>query len=168
MGYLRAIAIISLLFSCSTGSPDAKLSSNESAGAASVTKDENLKQALIGEWLNVSMTINMKSVNSSGQDSISEVPEGQWEAILGIKPIRTVFAEDGTFRSEYRNLSDSVVFISDGKWELHGDSLSMTEAGSTNHYLTKVANGKAEFTGYIDWDQDGASDDLYFGVQKKF
>ena len=168
MRYLSAIVLISVLFSCSTKSSESKESSNENPDSVSDAKNESLKEALIGEWRNLSMTINIKSMNNSQQDSVSEVPEGQWEAILNIKPIRTVFSEDGTFRSEYRNLSDSVVFVSEGRWTLKGDTLSMTESGNTDSYFTRIADGKAEFTGYIDWDEDGESDDLYFGIQKKF
>ena len=168
MSYLRAMVLISMLFSCSPRSADTKESSNESSDSVSNAKNKNLQEALPGEWRNLSMTVNMKSVNNSGQDSISAVPEGEWETILNIKPIRTIFSQDGTFQSEYRNLSDSVIFVSAGTWTVTGDTLSMTESGSTNHYFIRIANGKAEFTGYIDWDGDGESDDLYVGIQKRF
>lgn len=168
MRYLKAILLLSILFSCSTRTADSNDSSDKNQDVTSDAKIEDLKRALTGEWRNVSMKINITSLNNTSRDSVTDVPEGQWETILKIKPIRTNFKEDGTFRSEYRNLADSIVFVSEGTWLVTGDSLSMTESGNTSSYFLLVSNGRAEFTGYIDWDQDGEADDLYFGIQEKF
>ena len=168
MRYLKAFLLLSILFSCSPRTSESNDSSDKNQDDTSDAKIENLKQALTGEWRNVSMKVNITSLNNTSRDSVTDVPEGQWETIMDIKPIRTVFREDGTFRSEYRNLADSIVFVSDGTWSVTGDSLSMTESGNTSSYFTRISNGKAEFTGYIDWDQDGKADDLYFGIQEKF
>ena len=160
--------IITLLFACSRNGSEQKTLEDQNAVQPSIDKEKSLKSLLPGEWRNLSMKVNIKSFKNSLKDSITEVPEGQWEAILKIMPIRTFFKEDGTFSSEYRNLSDSIVFTSSGTWTAIGDTLSMTEAGGTSKYFTRIVNGKAEFTGYIDWDEDGKTDDLYFGIQKKF
>jgi hypothetical protein len=120
---------------------------------------------IVGEWRNIEIRVIIKT--ESG-DSILNVPESKWEEILNIKPIITIFNEDGTFTSEYRTLADEVMMTSSGSWKVIGDSLQMIERGVPNYYLAEIENGVVKFTGYLDWDGDGENDDLYTGTQKKF
>ncbi|OEK02416.1 hypothetical protein BFP97_13185 [Roseivirga sp. 4D4] len=100
-------------------------------------------------------------------DSLFSVPAGQWEAVLGIKPILTTYTEDGKFNSDYISLEGELLQSKGGAWELKGDSLFLTEDGQTTAYFFDWREGKAGFIGYLDWDNDGHADDLYEGVQIK-
>lgn len=100
-------------------------------------------------------------------DSVFNIPKGQWEAVLKIKPILTTYLEDGNYNSEYINLDGSPLQTSTGQWRVEGDSLYLTEQGQTTAYFFEWQEGRATFKGYLDWDNDGASDDLYVGVQVK-
>lgn len=138
------------------------------------TEDENVNGSepmteqssvsILGQWVNLSMTVKYGS-----KDSTAVVAAGKWEEVLGIKPILTTYTEDGNFTSEYRNLNDSLVGASKGQWALEGDTLSLTEEGTTTKYHFSFDKNEAvgEFTGYIDWDRDGQSNDLYSGKQRK-
>ncbi|MDN5216338.1 hypothetical protein QQ020_29995 [Fulvivirgaceae bacterium BMA12] len=163
MKHLNIILLIGLLISCSG---EKNNQSNSDEQSASEVK-QSLKSGILGEWNNMSMKIIIESLNKTHQDSVVEVPKGKWETILNIKPIKTVFKEDGTFTSEYRNLADSIVSVSTGTWSADGDTLSMTSDGNTVKYFAKITDNQAEFKGYVDWDQDGEQDDLYTGIQKK-
>jgi hypothetical protein len=101
------------------------------------------------------------------KDSIFKVPEGQWENILKIKPILTTYYPEGRYESKYYNLMDSLLFTSEGNWELKGDSLYLKEAGIITTYHVFLDLPKATFTGQLDWDQDGDSAEVYQGVQIK-
>ena len=135
------------------------LPENEEAGT-----HYSLKMDMLGEWRNVSMKVK---VNTDQDDSIIDVPAGKWEERLKIKPIRTTFKEDGTYTSEYRDMEDVVIMTRTGTWSVNGDTLTMGEEGNTYSYATKISGSTAEFEGYIDWDEDGQADDLYWGKQQK-
>jgi hypothetical protein len=152
---LNLLLLATVLISCE--------SSKKGQKEAKVEKNL-LADDLIGEWKNLALTVNMKNGDI---DSILNVPEGQWEKVLNIKPIATTFTTEGTYTSVYKSLEDEIMMTSSGTWAISGDTLRMTERGEDNYYHTKIENGIGTFTGYIDWDQDGEADDLYTGTQKK-
>lgn len=122
-----------------------------------------LAKALIGEWRNIYVKIDIK-------DKVMEADSSNWESRLHIKPIRTYFNKDGSYRSEYRNLQDSIVRVSSGIWDLEGDSLVMNETApevSLMRLRLQIENDVATFTGLIDFDGDGKADNLYYGRQRK-
>lgn len=123
-----------------------------------------LEEGMVGEWRNVAMKVTIKG---EAADSVVDVPAGKWEEVLKIQPIRTVFNEDGTYSSEYRGLDDTVIMTSAGTWAVKGDTLEMTQDGTTNYYIAKIEGDIAEFSGHIDWDEDGDADDHYWGKQRK-
>jgi len=113
---------------------------------------------MYGEWQNLSMIVRM-------QDSTLYVPEGKWEDLMGFKPIKTTFYEDGTYLSEYRTLTDSIFMSSNGTWKTHNDSLTMIEHGVENKYYYRVFGDTVIFRSFLDWDQDGLKNDHYAGKQ---
>ncbi|TRX59502.1 hypothetical protein FNH22_10105 [Fulvivirga sp. M361] len=116
---------------------------------------------ITGTWANLSLKVDI----GSDPDSVVDVPAGEWENVLQIKPIVTTFRKDSTFVSEYRNLGDSLFMTSSGVWWMQGDSLFMEEQGVMNSYFVELSTDTATFTAYLDWDQDGDADDLYSGMQ---
>lgn len=129
-------------------------------------KSEGKKDLILGQWYNESLKVELGALDGRA-DSVFNVPKGEWEAILGIKPILTTYKDDGTYSSEYIGLDDVPLQTSEGQWEVKGDSLYLTEQGQTTAYFFDWLEGKASFSGYLDWDNDGLEDDLYFGVQVK-
>lgn len=123
----------------------------------------SLKMDMLGEWRNIAMKVKID--NGDEQDSIVDVPAGKWEEVLSIKPIRTTFDVNDTYTSEYRDHDDMVIMTRTGTWSVKGDTLIMSEEGST--YTTKISGNVAEFEGYMDWDEDGEEDDYYWGKQQK-
>ncbi|MCG8385118.1 MAG: hypothetical protein MJA30_06225 [Cytophagales bacterium] len=135
----------------------------QKAGESAInSQEEEVKTpSLHGGWTNISMTVEIKTE----PDTVIEVPVGKWEEILGIKPILTTFKTDSSFISEYRNLGDSLFMTSTGVWWVANDTVYMEEQGVLNAYHFKIHHDTVTFTGYIDWDQDGEPDDLYYGSQ---
>ena len=68
-----------------------------------------LTKQLIGSWTNVDLKVSLNHHKVGDSAYLFEVPIGQWEAILNIKPILTDFRDDGSYRSEYRTLEDSLI-----------------------------------------------------------
>lgn len=100
-------------------------------------------------------------------DSVFLVPNGRWQEILGIKPIRTHYTEDKRFISRYYNLADSLVGTSKGTWRLDQDSLYWVVDGQATVYAFSREGSIGSFVGHLDWDQDGKVEELYEGMQEK-
>lgn len=123
-----------------------------------------LATALTGEWRNLYVRINIK-------DKVMEADSSNWEARLQIKPIRTHFQADGSYYYEYRNLQDSVVMMPSGTWTIEGDSLIMSQTkpqATRMKFLLQIDKDVATFTGLIDFDGDGKTEELYYGRQRKY
>jgi hypothetical protein len=134
------------------------------------TAQSNLRKALIGEWRNVSIHVTINTANNSDSSAVFAADESNWEEKLRMKPIRTFYKEDGSYISEYRNLSDSLFHTASGTWSVRGDSLILNQtqpSAETYRSQVMIKDALAEFTIRLDWDQDGNEDDLYFGVQRK-
>lgn len=138
--------------------------------SASKNRQSSLSSQLIGEWRNVYVKIIIHNKNKPAATTM-EADSTNWEARLGIKPIRTHFMEDGTYYSEYRTKKDSLVRRPSGTWSIKGDSLTMTQLKPDQSLLkvrVKINNDHASFSGLIDFDGEGVWNDEYFGIQRKF
>jgi hypothetical protein len=134
---------------------------------AACQQQNQLTEQLIGSWTNVDLKVSLNHHQEGDSAYQFEVPMGQWEAILNIKPILTDFRDDGSYRSEYRTLEDSLIREVEGNWKFDRDSLILIEAGTATLYHVEVVDSLVIFTGWLDWDQDGEADDLYTGRQHK-
>jgi hypothetical protein len=126
-----------------------------------------LEQDLTGTWVNESMRVWVKSYNHSDTSFIVDINSENWEMKMTIKPIRTQINADGTYLSEFRNSFDSLIYRPKGTWFLDGDSLIMEDQQAVYRYQVFIDGDRAEFRSLVDWDDDGANDDEYFGVQRK-
>jgi hypothetical protein len=134
-------------------------------------ENRELSKKLVGEWRNVSIKIKMNSYKNADASKDFEVNEKNWEDKMHIKPIRTFYRENSTYNSEHRNLNDSIIYNPAGKWIILDDTLEMIDTfpqrGKVYKYKLFIRDNIAEFTSIEDCDNDGWSDDNYFGVQRK-
>jgi hypothetical protein len=134
-------------------------------------QSDNNKKKLTGEWENISLRVTLHTFQGTDSTRLVEVPEGKWEEIMGIRPIRTFYRENGTYNSRHYSLGDSLFYNPSGKWHFSGDSLVMTdtfpENGKTYRYLVRFEDDFAEFIGKEDVDGDGENDDDYHGLQRR-
>lgn len=133
-------------------------------------KDTSLRNQLIGQWRNLTISINMITVNNTDKNELWECNESNWEQCVKIKPIRTYFKKDNTFYSEYYTLKDSLFNKQSGKWNLKDSILTFfyeTPKKDTMQFILSIKGEVATFKGKIDWDGDGKKDDEYYGTQKR-
>ena len=146
--------------------------------SSSKERKNTLSGQLVGEWRNVYMKVEMYTYNNTDSLKTMEVTEANWEKILNIKTIRTLYKENGSYNSEHKNLQDSIIYNPAGKWSIVGDTLIMTDTfpkkGLNYKYKLEIKENNgvnkeiiAEFFGVEDFDQDGKIDDKYYGIQRK-
>ena len=126
-----------------------------------------MERNFVGEWVNVSMRVWVKTYNKSDTSFIVDINEENWDLKMTIEPITTTVFEDGTYISEFRNSFDSLIYKPKGTWMIDGDSLFMEDHQAQYKYQIFIDGDRAEFKSILDWDGDGQVDDEYFGVQRK-
>jgi hypothetical protein len=148
------------MFACSCSTPSAKDEKKSSLG------DE-----LIGEWRNTYIKITMHSFNGITDSlMIMEADTSNWVDVVNMKPIRTFFEADGTYHSDHYSVNDSLLFIAEGTWSTANDTLTLDQASPNAgifRFKTVIKDGIATFSSTVDFDEDGLTDDTYFGQQKK-
>jgi len=138
------------------------------AACAPKETKNTLSDDLVGQWRNTYLHVTMPTAGNSDSTRTTSCDSTSWEAMLHIKPIRTYFNSDGTYRSEYYTLTDSLFRKTTGTWRVSNDTLVMNESdGAVYKLRTVVKNNVAEFDGLIDFDQDGQADDHYVGRQRR-
>ncbi len=129
--------------------------------------EPGINDRLIGTWENTRLNVQTNSAQGRDTTVYLAIEKGQWEAALNIKPIITTYLDDGSFKSEYFGLDGKPVGTEEGTWAIRNDSLVLKSGGYDNVYKVTFEGDSARFVSYLDWDQDGAADDLYDGWQKK-
>lgn len=125
---------------------------------------------LFGEWRNESIRVECPTHRGTDTTYVLNVPVGQWETAMNMKPIRTTYKADGNYTSEYRTLSDSISLRRQGTWTANGKRLIMRETEPDTREYTydyKISGSRITFRTTLDFDKDGSDDDKYVGVQKK-
>lgn len=128
-----------------------------------------LRDALVGEWVNQTLDVELRTYLGKDTTSYIHVNQQNWLETMKMAPIRTRLKRDGTFSSEYRTVSDSLFYFAEGNWDVEKDSLFMVFKPKMRKvaYHVQMDGETATFTSLLDWDQDGAADDLYQGIQRK-
>jgi hypothetical protein len=132
---------------------------------------QELSKRLVGEWRNADMKITMNSYMNSDSTRVFEVNEQNWEQKMRMRPLHTIFNENGTYRSPHISLKDSIFYDPVGKWVIQGDTLIMQDTfpkrGLKYKYKIIIEDENAEFRGLEDCDNDGKADDEYVGRQRR-
>lgn len=126
----------------------------------------NLLERLPGTWEAISFRVNIPTVDNSDRDSLFEVSEEYWVEKFRVKPVKTIFNPDKTYRQEFRNLQDTLVSTNKGIWNVFGDTLMMIEPNTTYNYTVNIEKGIATFRSTTDWDNDGDEDDEFTGKHR--
>ena len=127
----------------------------------------DLSDQLIGTW--ETTFIHVDVVSAEGKDSmyVFEIDEQTWMNRMQVKPLRTLFNPDNSYRVQYPALNDSLLSEERGLWQLYGDTLHLIQPDATYIYEIALSNGQATFHATLDWDGDGEDDDNYRNKRRK-
>lgn len=132
------------------------------------TKPEvDLTAELPGTWETVSIKVNINSFNNLDTNMVFEIKEEQWEPVYRVRPSRTYFELDNQYRQEFRSITDSLISVNRGVWNVFTDTLMLIEPDTTYQFVVSVDSGMARFHRLVDWDGDGEADDDYLGVHRR-
>ena len=139
-------------------------------GSSENNEEEPEGNAIIGTWKSTYVSAKFKSFNGTEKDTSFEVTQPNFLKVLGISNNIGYYYEDGSYVEKYFDKNDSLFMEAKGRWELIGDSILVNQRSpslTSNKLHFKMDKEFGTFTGYVDWDRDGAKDDFYVAVAKK-
>lgn len=160
--HYKNIIPLYLLFmaSCSAGQNN----SQQASEAGDFHFGDNLENAVIGTWKNNAMEVEVNTFNNTDTSFQVSVNESSWKIIMAVNPIITEIKEDGSFHTEYRDTLNQVFNTNRGIWYMDGDSLFLEDQkGYKFSYKILIKDDEMELQSVVDYDDDGAKDDRYFG-----
>jgi hypothetical protein len=90
------------------------VASQSKHGGATTTPP--IRNTLIGTWCNLMIDVDYNADQKGDTVPNLTADSTNWEEVLKMKPIETAFRADSSWESIYRNLKDSVIMRSTGKW----------------------------------------------------
>lgn len=154
--YLITFFFLAILFACTT----------KNSESVEETPTQDLTTALLGTWEAKYFKVEIDSYQGQDSSFVFEVSEETWERVYSVKPFRTYFAADSTFRTTRRSPNNTLIGEDRGLWRTFGDTLMLLEPNNTSQYKVIIDKGQAEWAGLIDWDLDGAEDDVYYATYR--
>lgn len=127
----------------------------------------SLYEQLGGTWETTYIKVDVRSAEGKPDSSyLVEIREGDWERVFQVKPYRTYFAADSTFRTVHRGIQNDIISEDKGLWNTFGDTLMLLQPDATLQFKVAIRNGMGHFTGFVDFDGDGATDDAYYTIRR--
>jgi len=151
------ILIFALTLGCQTETAEEKAAANT----------PSLYERLMGTWETTYIKVDIRSAENTPDSSyLFEIEEGQFERIFRVKPYRTYFAPDSTFRTIHRGIPGDIISEDKGLWNTFGDTLLLLQPDATLQFKVSIRDGMGHFTGLVDFDGDGAQDDAYYTIRR--
>ena len=126
----------------------------------------NIQESMLGTWEVKYLKVEVESYQNEDTSFVFEIQENQWNQVYGVRPFRTFFSQDSTFRTMRRSLDGQEIGEDRGLWRSFGDTLMMIQPNAVFQYKVEVDAGQAQWAGVIDWDYDGQDDDTYFATYR--
>ena len=153
------VIILSCLWGCSKPVPKG----NETLPAFSMKE-------FSGSWQSGELRIIINSKDGGSETDTLVVGADEYPEKLKIKSNMGEYKAAGTYIEYYINTKDSIIAQPEGRWEVKGDSMIIYQEkpkASRRAYHVVKNEDEATFTGYVDWDGDGADDDYFVGKSTK-
>lgn len=166
--FLLLIFIVFALISCSEQGTE---KGNTAPNTPTKIGDSELVNALVGTWESVSLEITMPSWDGGDSTGYITADASNWEEVMQIKPVKTVFESDYTYYAEYYDLNGQLIRRPSGTWEVRGNQLTYKEEvpvmATFYQQVEKISDTQFRFTFQMDYDQDGLEDDRGIGISRK-
>lgn len=148
------LAIALLLVSCQT----------EAEQTGQAQESPPTSEAFLGTWELIELEVNQQSVGGLDSNYNLLISEADWLRSYGVNPGRTTFTADGKFVRKTRLASSDDTNLVHGLWQVLGqDSVRTIEPNTVRVLVVEFndTNDQFEWTGLVDDDNDGETDDSY-------
>ncbi len=133
-------------------------------------RKDTLESKLPGRWINVSLHVTVNTYRNTDSTLVMDFNEEDLQKRFPTKPAVTTLNEDGTYFTEYRSQSDSLLARPTGEWSVKGDTLTFRQL-TPNEFLylyhIRLVGDRMELRTMTDYDNDGKFDDEVVSVAKK-
>ncbi len=134
------------------------------------SKKDTLESKLVGRWVNVSLHVTVNTYRNTDSTLVMDFTEEDLQTRFPTKPAVTTLNEDGTYFTEYRAQSDSLLARPTGEWSVKDDTLTFRQL-TPNEFLylyhIRLVGDRMELRTMTDYDNDGKFDDEVVSVAKK-
>ncbi|MEO0341282.1 MAG: hypothetical protein AAF242_18990 [Bacteroidota bacterium] len=160
--FLLAVLFLSFIFACQNAPEPTEEVAEEETNSKVVARED-----LLGTWEAKYLKVQGASYQGSDSAFVFEVNEGEWEKNYRVRPFRTFFGQDSTYRTVRRGLRGDYIGEDRGLWRNFGDTLMLLQSNATLQYKIRIIDGQAHWIGLVDWDLDGLEDDSYYAIMRK-
>lgn len=135
-------------------------------------RQDKLARDILGKWSSHKMKVVFQGRHGGlGVDSL-DVQRADWEKETQGKPIITAFKADNTYESWYYDVSGQVLLRNPGgTWTIRKDTIIMTQLNPSGGPTFRLHMARQKellyFSGVMDFDLDGQSDDHYQGWMQR-
>lgn len=156
--FLGAIILLVMITSCQQNQAE-----EQTVEEATV----DLKAALQGTWQTYQINVAVNSADGKDTFRTESLTEAIWKKRFLMEPPVYYFQADQKYRLVHRNMDGLIVDQSRGMWNTFGDTLVLIEPDATYNYRVKLGEGKAAFRTFLDWDDDGETDDEFQSLNRQ-
>ncbi len=124
---------------------------------------------IIGTWVTKEIQIQILTKDGGPNDEEVLLLEKDFPDKLGMKQNIGIFNSDGSYQEKFITMDDRENYTGKGTWSIEGDSLLIivTDPSSNRTKFGVVRkDDQIKVRAYVDWDRDGAKDDLMSGTSE--
>ena len=124
---------------------------------------------VVGRWILQKQTSVVNALEEGAEKDTIVVLEDKQYRELSLKPAEIEYGPEGAYLLVFKDYADQIKLRKPGLWMFNHDTLVYMQMDSTveNKYAAVLTDTTMTLKGFIDYDDDGKTDDAYEGFYRK-
>lgn len=124
---------------------------------------------VVGRWILQKQTSVVNALEEGAEKDTIVVLEDKQYRELSLKPAEIEYGAEGAYLLVFKDYADQIKLRKPGLWMFNHDTLVYMQMDSTveNKYAAVLTDTTMTLKGFIDYDDDGKTDDAYEGFYRK-
>lgn len=124
---------------------------------------------VVGRWILQKQTSVVNALEEGAKKDTIVVLEDKQYRELSLKPAEIEYGAEGAYLLVFKDYADQIKLRKPGLWMFNHDTLVYMQMDSTveNKYAAVLTDTTMTLKGFIDYDDDGKTDDAYEGFYRK-
>lgn len=124
---------------------------------------------VVGRWILQKQTSVVNALEEGAEKDTIVVLEDRQYRELSLKPAEIEYGPEGAYLLVFKDYADQIKLRKPGLWMFNHDTLVYMQMDSTveNKYAAVLTDTTMTLKGFIDYDDDGNTDDAYEGFYRK-